>query len=58
MVADATDFFVKLPAVFSGRLVVRAEGYREWEMLLEHSVKTSRTMKGPVQLVPQTTQGL
>lgn len=52
VVADATDFFVKLPAVFSGRLVVRAEGYREWEMLLEHRIKTSRTMKGPVQLAP------
>ncbi len=52
VVADATDFFVKLPAVFSGRLVVRAEGYRDWEVMLEHHVKTSRTMKGPVQLVP------
>ena len=59
VVADATDsFVVKLPADFNGRLIVRAEGYREWEMQLEHSVKTSRTMKGPVQLVPQTTQGL
>ena len=52
VVSDATDFFVKLPADFSGRLVVRAEGYRDWEVMLEHHVKTSRTMKGPVQLMP------
>ena len=52
LAANVTGFALELPAVYSGHLVVRADGYREWEMVLEHRIKTSRTMKGPVQLAP------
>ncbi len=54
--ANVTGFAVELPAVFSGRLVVRALGYHEWNVLLQHRVKTSLEMVVPVRLVPVTGQ--
>ena len=52
LAADVTGFAVELPAVYTGRLVVRAAGYHEWNFVLQHRVKTSRVMTLPVRLVP------
>jgi len=51
LAADVTGSAAKLPAVYTGRLIVRAVGYHEWNFVLQHRVKTSRVMTLPVQVM-------
>jgi len=50
LAANVTGFALELPAVYSGHLVVRADGYHEWNFVLQHRVKTSRVMTLPVRM--------
>lgn len=48
LLANVTGFAVKLPAIYSGRLLVRTGGYQDRNVVLQHRVKTSRVIERTV----------
>lgn len=51
-------FELTLPPKLEGRLLVRADGYRDWNLRLSYRVKTSRVMEGAVPLERVMGEGL
>lgn len=55
---NVVAFELTLPSVLEGRLLVRADGYRDWDLRLSYRVKTSRVMEGPVELERVRSEGI
>jgi hypothetical protein len=51
LASQVLAFRLTLPSKLSGRLLVRAPGYRDWDVRLEYNVKTSRVLEGPVEMI-------